>query len=245
MPKFSDDRIAFVALIALAAWLFVGLPFLYSPSQEHVHGEILGVKYGEWLLVAVTAVLAFTTWLLVKGAERTAERQLRAYVTVQEVRMHTHRRPATMGAYGAVEGAVHTYRLAVVLKNGGMTPAVNGRINISHRQFNTEIPVDFDFPDSTNFGSALIGPQVIWSTPPILISAANLEAPLVDNLHYLWGWIEYDDIFGTDRHKTEFCFRVDRERLQPTNELWVAFTPHSRFNATDGDCLRPATGHQS
>jgi hypothetical protein len=55
MPKFSDEKIALVALIAFAAWLFVGLPILYLPSQEHVHGEILGVKYGEWLLFLATA----------------------------------------------------------------------------------------------------------------------------------------------------------------------------------------------
>jgi hypothetical protein len=232
MPKDSDGTIAIVALIALAAWLLIGLPLLYLPDQGHVHGEFLGVKYGEWLIFAATAVLALTTWLLVKGAKKTAERQLRAYVTVQEVSMHTHRGPSTMGGYGyVVEGPIHTYRLAVVLKNGGSTPAINGKINISHRRFTAEIAPDFDFPDSTNFANALIGPQVVWLTPAILIPASDLESPLVGNFHYLWGWIEYDDIFGTTLRRTEFCFRIDRERLQPTNELWVGFTPHSQFNA--------------
>jgi hypothetical protein len=241
-----DKKIALVALIAFAAWLFVVLPLLYLPSQDHVHGEILGVKYGEWLLFAATAVLAWTTWQLVTGAEKTAERQLRAYVTVQEVDMHTHRGPSTMGAYGGVvEGPIHTYRLAVILKNGGMTPAVNGRTNISHGKFSSELSAEFDFPDSTNFGNALIGPQVTWFTLPILIPAADLESPLVGNFHYLWGWIEYDDIFGANPHRTEFCFRIDRDRLQPTNELWVAFTPHSRFNAADDNCLRLASRHVS
>jgi hypothetical protein len=49
MPKDSDAKIALLALLAFAAWLFVGLPLLYLPSQDQVHGEILGVKYGEWL----------------------------------------------------------------------------------------------------------------------------------------------------------------------------------------------------
>jgi hypothetical protein len=98
MLRNSDDKIALVALIAFAAWLLVGLPLLYLPSHEHVHGEILGVKYGEWLLFIATAALAGTTWLLVRGGEKTAKQQLRAYVTVQEVDVKTHRRPSTMGA---------------------------------------------------------------------------------------------------------------------------------------------------
>jgi hypothetical protein len=96
------------------------------------------------------------------------------------------------------------------------------------------------FPDSTNFGNALIGPQLTWHTPSITIPASELETPLVGAFHYLWGWIEYDDIFASmPRHRTEFCFRIECERLQPTNEFWVGFAPHSKFNAADEDCLRP------
>jgi hypothetical protein len=45
MPKMSEGKIAIGALIALAAWLLIGLPLLYLPSEGHVHGEILDVKY--------------------------------------------------------------------------------------------------------------------------------------------------------------------------------------------------------
>jgi hypothetical protein len=85
MGKNVDEKIALVALIAFAAWLFVVLPLLYLPSQDHVHSEILGVKYGEWLLFLATAALFWATWRLVTGAEKTAERQLRAYLFVQPV----------------------------------------------------------------------------------------------------------------------------------------------------------------
>jgi hypothetical protein len=83
MPKTSDGKIALVALIALAGWLLIGLPFLYLPSEKHVHGEILGVKYGEWLLFAATMGLWWATWRLVKSAEKTAERQLGAYIGIE------------------------------------------------------------------------------------------------------------------------------------------------------------------
>jgi len=171
-----------------------------------------------------------------------SERQLRAYVKVQDINMVTHRLPGRIGTYNddVIPGAVHTYRFSVILKNGGMTPAINARTNISHNRFNNEMPADFHFPDSANFGNALIGPQLTWHTPSITIPASELERPLVGAFHYLWGWIEYDDIFASmPRHRTEFCFKIECERLQPTNEFWVGFAPHSKFNAADNDCLRP------
>jgi hypothetical protein len=171
-----------------------------------------------------------------------SERQLRASVTVQDINMVTHRLPGRIGTYNddVIPGAVHTYRFSVILKNGGMTPAINARTNISRNRFNNEMPADFHFPDLANFGNALIGPQLTWHTPSITIPASELERPLVGAFHYLWGWIEYDDIFASmPRHRTEFCFKIECERLQPTNEFWVGFAPHSKFNAADNDCLRP------
>ena len=121
-----------------------------------------------------------------------------------------------------------------------MTPAVGALINISSRRFDDGIPIDFDFPDSQSVGIALIGPQVIWHSPPIVIEASELENPAIMGDRYLWGSVEYDDIFpGSVRHRTEFCFKIVIERVAPTNELWLSFEPHSLFNAADEDCLRP------
>jgi hypothetical protein len=177
-----------------------------------------------------------------------AEQQLRAYVTVQEVQMLIHRHPDRVSTSVAqlVPGNPHTYRFSIVLKNGGATPAINARINVSCEKFNGGIPADFVFPSSQLFGDALIGPQVIWNTPSVTVSAAEMENPAVPTARYLWGWIEYDDIFpGSIRHRTEFCFQIIFERLAPTNEGYIRFEAHSRFNAADWDCLRPidpATG---
>jgi hypothetical protein len=177
-----------------------------------------------------------------------AEQQLRAYVTVQEVSMHVHRQADRPGVYNGqpVPGNPHTYRFSVILKNGGATPAVNARINISCEKFNGRIPENFTFPSSRLFGNALIGPQVIWHSPSVTVGAVELQDPALPAERYLWGWIEYDDIFsGSIRHRTEFCFQIIFERLPPTNEGWIRFEPYSRFNAADADCLRPidpATG---
>jgi hypothetical protein len=112
MPKTTDGRIALVALIAFAAWLFVGLPFLYLPSQDHVHGEILGVKYGEWLLFLATMGLWWATWRLVKGSEKTAERQLRAYIFIRPISTHF-----------LYERDSCRVTITYAVKNSGQTPA--------------------------------------------------------------------------------------------------------------------------
>jgi hypothetical protein len=149
-----------------------------------------------------------------------AEQQLRAYVTALEVHMQTHRRPGTMSGYGTeIPGPIHTYEFSIVLKNGGQTPAINVRTNINLKRFEGEAPNDFDFPSSNSFGYGLIGPQVAWYTPYQRASAGLVED--IGPALLLWGWIEYDDIFtasgSTPRHRTEFCYRVDRRRLPVTN----------------------------
>jgi hypothetical protein len=107
MTKISDCKVALFALIFFAGWLFIGLPLLYLPSQDHVHGEILGVKYGEWLLFLATAGLASATWQLVTGAEKTAERQLRAYVLVEKATVFSITREGVPAFYPADTGKGH------------------------------------------------------------------------------------------------------------------------------------------
>jgi hypothetical protein len=76
-----------------------------------------------------------------------------------------------------------------------------------------DIPEDFGFPDSELFGHGVIGPQGEMHTPVIRIRENELEAIEPEFGRYLWGWVEYDDIFiDANRHRTEFCFEIDRVR---------------------------------
>jgi hypothetical protein len=171
-----------------------------------------------------------------------SERQLRAYVTARDLNVIPHRLPGRVSPIAdiIVEGAVHTYRIGAILRNGGQTPAINVVTNVSCRPVQAGIPFEFDFPDSANLGHGLIGPDSEFHTPYIAVSARTFEEIDGINEWYLWGWVEYDDIFGSDtRHRTEFCFEIGRLRLEATNDLWMAFKPFSRFNAMDSDCLRP------
>jgi hypothetical protein len=125
--RFHEGPIAITALALLAFWLFVCLPLIYVPelSVGH-HGEILGVKYGEWLLFAATAFLAWTTWLLVSGADKTAKRQLRAYVHPMNGR--------------ADRTSDNKIRVNLTLKNWGQTPAYELRHKTAVRFVPPEAP---------------------------------------------------------------------------------------------------------
>jgi hypothetical protein len=178
----------------------------------------------------------------------TSEQELRAYVTASSVNFIYHRQPGRWGTQGNfVDGPIHTYAVAAILKNGGQTPALNVRINASCQKLSAEAIVTTDFPDSVHFGYGVIGPDGELHTPLIRISAQDFEPIEASIDWYLWGWIEYDDVFtqSSFRHRTEFCFHIDRVRLQPTNELWIGFSPYSRFNAIDGGCVRPFNPHEN
>lgn len=210
MPKCSDGKIALVALIAFAAWLFVGLPFLYSPSQEHVHGELLGVKYGEWLLFAATAVLALSTWLLVKGAEKNAERQLRAYVYVEKTKFTFDN--------GTWDWA-HSYQI----KNFGQTPAHHVRV-VSRSEVvdwsdgHPQIPKPTDalsLGSMAPYGDFFENDCSINGVPTI--QELNSETKAI----FLVGTITYSTIFGGPERVTNFRYYVGGDMKYVGGEMYA------------------------
>jgi hypothetical protein len=70
------------------------------------------VRYGEWLLFAAAMGLWWATWRLVTGADKTAERQLRAYVSVRAI-----------GAHFLYEGDSCRVTITYGVNNNGQTPA--------------------------------------------------------------------------------------------------------------------------
>jgi hypothetical protein len=199
MPKNSDAKIALVALIAFAAWLFVGLPLLYLPSQDHVPGEMLGVKYGEWLLFLATAWLAWATWQLVKGADKTAERQLRAYVFVRPLSTHF-----------LYDGESCRVTITYAVKNSGQTPAFQllqfGEICNLMVPTMTKIVTP---PPTGPLSVMSIGPGAeiegtVWGI--MNIEKLNELGNSFKKIHVV-GTAIYIDAF-TKRRETKFCFYV-------------------------------------
>ncbi|WLA47618.1 hypothetical protein QIH80_39215 [Bradyrhizobium elkanii] len=92
-------------------------PISAASEQKNQHGgehtpevTVLGIKPGEWLLGIVTWMLWLATARLVTNADKTAERQLRAYVFVSDAFIRNLNGPEVP--------VVHIH-----LKNYGQTPA--------------------------------------------------------------------------------------------------------------------------
>jgi hypothetical protein len=201
MPKMSEGKIAIGALIALAAWLLIGLPLLYLPSEGHVHGEILDVKYGEWLLFAATMGLWWATWRLVKGADETSERQLRAYVSVEAGAMFRQSKRKRL-----------KFEFRPIIVNNGTTPAKDVRVVSFIRNVPPAIPDNFDYRLSHITGSVTtIGPR--QSRFHSVVASRNLtiaelrEIQGGTNVFHAYGTVIYTDIFGISR-TTNFSFII-------------------------------------
>jgi hypothetical protein len=194
MQSTPDSKIALVALIALAAWLFIGLPVLYLPHEVQSHGEMLGVKYGEWLLFLATMALFWATWRLVVGAEETAERQLRAYVHISAAR-------------ALPRGDRIDYYIEA--KNYGQTPAYDVRLRyiIALRDFPPAEP--FSYPDGPLVSSAVLPPDTPMHdafTPDQVLGPNQKRRFLAGEVAiYVFGIITYVDIFRR-RRTTEFRY---------------------------------------
>jgi hypothetical protein len=101
-----------------------------------------------------------------------------------------------------------------------------------------DLPFDFAYPDYGKKERISIGPNAIMHsmafdvTPEDLQSIKDRKAKM-----YVWGWIEYNDIFDdTERHRSEFCFEV----VVIGNPIYQAggfrYRKHGPFNGIDAEC---------
>jgi hypothetical protein len=185
----SQCKISLIALIAFAAWLFVGLPMIYLPDHSEFLKEPLGIKPGEWLLAFATFGLWYATWRLVKGADQTAERQLRAYVGAFEMSLST-----SMGTFSSV----------IKTKNFGSTPASNFRTSI--RMSCLPVPVTstpMHEPDWLSNGVALMPNEEVTTVCELFVGPAlgQIYSDVVAGrlAICLSGYIDYCDAFGHAR----------------------------------------------
>jgi hypothetical protein len=206
-----------------------------------------------WTVLATIAVAVFTwtLWLstdkmwrvtdaTLKHSERTAIRELRAYVSVKEILMQQFRGLDTMGAHGVIAGPVQNHRISVILENGGKAPTRKAIVNVNYELRDNDLPNDFDFPDGRLIEPAAIGAGGTFGTPAFFISNSGAAEIVAKRKRlFIWGWIDYDDVFeGTPRHRTEFCFDVSPDEVPDKGNTYLRFPTHGRFNGIDGDCVR-------
>jgi hypothetical protein len=135
----------------------------------------------------------------------------------------------------------------VVWKNGGGTPTRNLRISITEGRRDAPLPSDFDFAsdDQQIYGGhplpiLVLGPHASVSAirhveiPFGAVPGINSGRELV----YLWGFVRYDDVFGTP-HITRYCVQItsiDTDLAGSTSDVTGAYVPCDRGNCADEEC---------
>jgi hypothetical protein len=162
----------------------------------------IGIKIGEALLALFTLLLWWSTRDLVKESRRTAERQLRAYLSV-ETGTVTFQRKALR------------FEFRPVVFNNGDTPASDVMIVSSLGLVHPQIPPNFDYTlpmPGNNVSVATIAAhkdkfhQAVFGR-----KATTAELRLIKKnelVFHLYGTVHYKDIFKIDR-TTNFSFRIN------------------------------------
>jgi hypothetical protein len=175
-------------------------------EQQGQHGgehaaevTILGVKPGEWMLSIVTLMLWGATLGLVRGADKNAERQLRAYVST-------------------VQGRVTRFTLdepvqiLVTIKNSGQTPAYEFQHFMAVAMTDNPPkermpPIKWDKPHVSAMGPGQI--VTVGGGFPDYVLSERDKADIEAGRAAIWayGEIRYKDAFGVSRSTHfKYCF---------------------------------------
>ena len=188
-------------------------------------------RIGAFLTVFGTLAVFWTLILTQRSlnlSRRTSVAELRAYLGVYSYK-----------AARQEDGGLH---LSFVVQNCGQTPAVRLQSEWSMITGPVEpVPEEFTYPTNSDTRQrvGLLTPNSELNFGPGRLPAAKVRALIANTTHcYIFGWIDYDDSLGGERHRLEFCTRVEAAKnLEGTgHDFRFATTP--KHNAMDGDCER-------
>jgi hypothetical protein len=202
MNKIPTAACFLSAFLLIVAAVF-SIDFLAQIQQQHT--EFFNSKITDYFLSLLTFAIAFYTYKLVKGADDTAKKQLRAYVMLDE---------------GEQLSGISTPepKVIVTIKNFGKTPA--------HKVSSTILLKILPFPLSTDLLDAMkniqpgdfISQDVLGPDAKHRLSSGGKSKFTIAELQdlftnsktkalYSFGKITYEDIFG-NKHETRFIHFV-------------------------------------
>jgi hypothetical protein len=198
----------------LRAWVLAQRACLGGFVQSR-HNEILAIF--TIILAIATIFLWYATRDLVKGAEATAERQLRAYVAHEPNGAHFE-----STGFDIVNGVPVRNQKGPVKYfeyNVGKTPATNVEMYVCIIP-GLDPPPKFDGPfkqipvmrtvyPRQNIGKVIDPPN--WTR---------------NQSFFLYGYIDYSDIFGRG-HRRRFAFSHDVQRMARGDDEWIAHHDHN------------------
>lgn len=178
----------------------------------------------EKIIAAFTVILAFATYALwratdrlVKGAEETARRQLRAYLTITEIRPTIY----------APNNVLESISLSMMVASMGQTPGTVFDAFINKRV----VPLGSPLPDGEveRKTAARLAVTVGTGEPQAFGNNSLSRQQMIDSIegraiNYLFCVIRYTDIFG-DEHEivraTEFVLLPHPDEVERDGFLWA------------------------
>jgi hypothetical protein len=221
--------------------------------QPFARNFFCGIRSTDLALVGLALFLVIismmqTAWLrrAVAAAEQSSQAVAstmaatqRAYVVFREFQVHTTR-------LSAIED-IQNCTVQPIWENAGTTPIRNGRFHVNWRYFERAIPNDVDLSDFDEMGNRIVsqtdylplimGPRGVAYAPVIVIDGATVrQVREMQGRVLIWGWAEYDDVFGGPRHRTEFCYQMTVTGSMSSSH--IGFSQYRRFNGVDDECER-------
>jgi hypothetical protein len=234
----------------------------YSPLKDLWNWTTQdAVSFYTFILAIFTAVLGATAIVQIRYLRRADEtakiaadavrdqasltreamlRTQRAFVFVKHVCVG-HQINLVQSTTGPLVEVVVGWNIGVQWENTGDTPTRDLVTHISIREFEGEMPADYDFPDlNETTTKSLLGPRAVCFSPIFAIPDSQARQVFQKKNHlYLWGWAEYDDVFpGTERHRTEFCYELLFIAPFPSKSSFT-HKLHTRYNGAEDECLKP------
>ncbi len=193
-------------------------------------GNYLAGILGPFLMLLTVLLLIDT--LRQQGAATTT--QLRAYVFPGDI---------VVGKIGIddVPGLETNMLAHVTIKNFGQTPARHVVFRLSWSHFESAIAAeDFPFADEGQLHNVMLPPGKTIRGPGVEIPSSVIEQIERKQRHgYVWGWIDYDDVFPANpRHRTEFAFEIEVRARAKGKGKHYHLRLLDRFNNWDVECER-------
>jgi len=131
----------------------------------------------------------------------------------------------------------------ISIANRGATAAQKMTHHANFYISEKELPKEFDFHDTGEAHSDVLGPQDAHtvSTDPIPIRYIQAVQNHTEHV-YVYGWVAYGDVFAK-RHVTQFCYElavnsISGDLTDPKYLLVQRFNLCARHNCVDDDCAK-------
>ena len=199
-----------------------------------------------WLQLRLMRQAAGNAADAARAAQTSADSAEKTFVTAQ--RAFVYPKSINKECFGARRAKVASEIVEWVFtpewENSGNTPTKRGLSHVSWKRFpKGSGPETIQFGDqwpaagNRELSRIFVAPKSSVPGLPVSISVHDLRS---GDPCFVWGWIEYDDIFD-QRHRSEFCVELELRGAPSIDPNAIAFRFYRLHNGVDDECYRQPT----